>query len=199
MTEAKRRTVLVLDIQNDLVDPAGKVGAGGLAGIVAEREVLENVSTLVGHARSYGVPVAYSRLAYRDDFADVTSQAARVAPMRANKVAVRGSWGCEFPEQIAPMPDELVFEKQWVSALVNTGLVPWLARHAVGEVILAGVATNLVVESTARHADDLGFGVTVVEDCCASPNPAWHEFAVSQILPIFGRVVALDDVLAEID
>lgn len=194
---SNKRAVLVLDVQNDLVDPAGKVGSGGLAGIVAERNVLNNLSKLLHHARSTGIPVAYTRLGYREDFADVTSQAARVAPMRANKVAVRGSWGCEFPEQIAPAPDELVFEKQWVNPLVSTGLVPWLARREIGEVVLAGVATNLVVESTARHADDLGWRVTVVEDCCASPNPAWHEFAVTQILPVFGRVVGVDDLIAE--
>jgi hypothetical protein len=38
--------------------------------------------------------------------------------------------------------------------------------------------------------DDAGFAVSVVEDCCATPNPAWHEFAVQ-------RAVVLDAVKAK--
>jgi nicotinamidase-related amidase len=58
----------------------------------------------------------------------------------------------------------------------------------VTRVVLAGVATNLVVESTARAADDAGLAVTVLEDCCASPNPVWHQFSIDNMIPLFGEV-----------
>jgi nicotinamidase-related amidase len=93
--------LLVLDVQNDLVDPKGKVGAGGLAKIVAE----------------------------------------------------------------------------------------WLRGNGVRNLHLTGTATNLVGESAARYTDAAGIAVSVVGDCRASPSPAWHEFAVTQILPVFVRVV----------
>ena len=53
---------------------------------------------------------------------------------------------------------------------------------------MGGVATNRGVDAAARGADDAGFAVTVLEDCCAAPNPAWHEFSVKNMLPLFGTV-----------
>jgi hypothetical protein len=34
----------------------------------------------------------------------------------------------------------------------------------------------------------------MIEDCCASPNLAWREFSVTQVLPVFGHVVASGDI-----
>jgi biuret amidohydrolase len=194
MSSANDTALLVLDVQNDLVDANGKVGAGGLAKIVAERNVLSNLKDLIAGARSRGWHVVYVGLGYREDYKDVLSVAPRIARARENKVAVRGSWGSEFHPEIAPKPEDVVFYKQCVNPFFGTPLLEWLRRDGIANLYLAGTATNLVVESAARYADDAGFAVRVVEDCCASPNPAWHEFAVTQILPLFGKVVASKDI-----
>jgi nicotinamidase-related amidase len=186
--------LLVCDVQNDLVDPKGKVGAGGLAKIVADRNVLSNLKGVIAKARGRGWPVVYVGLGYREDYQDVLSVAPRIAKARENKVAVRGHWGAEFHPDIAPQAGDVVFYKQCVNPFFGTSLLEWLRSKGVAKLFIAGTATNLVVESAARYADDAGFAVSVVEDCCASPNPAWHEFAVTQILPVFGRVVASSDV-----
>ena len=186
--------LLVCDVQNDLVDPKGKVGAGGLAKIVADRNVLTNLKNVIGKARATGWPVVYVGLGYREDYQDVLSVAPRIAKARENKVAVRGQWGAEFHPEIAPQAGDLVFYKQWVNPFFGTPLLEWLRGKGIVNLFIAGTATNLVVESAARYADDAGFAVSVIEDCCASPNPAWHEFSVTQMLPVFGRVVASSDV-----
>jgi nicotinamidase-related amidase len=186
--------LLVCDVQNDLVDPKGKVGAGGLAKIVADRNVLSNLKDVIAKARGKGWLVVYVGLGYREDYQDVLSVAPRIAKARENKVAVRGHWGAEFHPDIAPQAGDVVFYKQCVNPFFGTSLLEWLRSKGVANLFIAGTATNLVVESAARYADDAGFAVSVVEDCCASPNPAWHEFAVTQILPVFGRVVASSDV-----
>jgi nicotinamidase-related amidase len=186
--------LLVCDVQNDLVDAKGKVGAGGLAKIVEDRKVLGNLKALIAKARSKKWPVVYVGLGYREDYQDVLSVAPRISKARENKVAVRGQWGAEFHPEVAPQPQDMIFYKQCVNPFFGTSLLEWLRRNNVGNLLVAGTATNLVVESAARYADDAGFAVTVVEDCCASPNPAWHEFAVTQILPVFGKVVSSNDV-----
>ena len=134
--------------------------------------------------------MVYVGLGYREDYQDVLSVAPRIAKARENKVAVRGHWGAEFHPDIAPQAGDVVFYKQCVNPFFGTSLLEWLRSKRVENLFIAGTATNFVVESAARYADDAGFAVSVIEDCCASPNPAWHEFAVTQILPVFGRVVA---------
>ena len=50
--------------------------------------------------------------------------------------------------------------------------------RGIKQLLIGGIVTNLVVESTARAADDAGFAVTALEDLCAAPSAEWHESAV---------------------
>ena len=189
MTSSKQKTaLLLLDLQNEMVDPKGKVGGGGLAKVVAERNVLQNAAQALAAARDAGMDVVHVRLGFRPDYSDALSVAPRVTKMKENGAAVAGTWGTEFPSVIAPRENELVITKQCVNPFFNTGLMSWLLHRGVEKLVFGGVVTNLVVEMTARAADDAGFALTVLEDCCAAPNPAWHAFSVDNILPLFATV-----------
>jgi nicotinamidase-related amidase len=188
--------LLLLDLQNEMVDPAGKVGGGGLSGIVAERKVLQNAAAALAAARQRGLLVGHVRLGFRPDYADSLSVAPRITKLKAAGAAIVGTWGCEFPAQVAPLDSEPVFTKQCVNPFFNTSLLVWLLRRGVTGLVIGGVATNLVVEATARAADDAGFAVTVLEDCCASPNAAWHKFSIDSMLPMFGRVIPTAEFVA---
>ena len=58
--------------------------------------------------------------------------------------------------------------KGGVDPFIGTPLLEVLLRNNISRVALAGVATNLVVESAARHAIDSGLSVVVLADLCAS-------------------------------
>lgn len=184
----QKTALLLLDLQNEMVDAKGKVGGGGLAKVVAERGVLENARHALDAARSAKMDIVHVRLGFRPDYADALSVAPRVTRMKEHGAAIAGTWGTEFPELLAPRADELVITKQCVNPFFNTGLMTWLLHRGVSKLVFGGVVTNLVVEMTARAADDAGFALTVLEDCCAAPNPAWHAFSVENILPLFATV-----------
>lgn len=188
MSDPRTTALLLLDLQNEMVDPKGKVGGGGLAKVVAERNVVENAAAALAAARKRGNPVVHVRLGFRADYLDALSVAPRIDKLKANNVAVLGTWGTEFPEALKPADSELVVTKQCVNPFFGTNLMNWLAQSGVRHVVLGGVVTNLVVESTARAADDAGFAVTVLEDCCAAPNADWHTFAIENTLPLFGSI-----------
>ena len=184
----QKTALLLLDLQNEMVDAKGKVGGGGLAKVVAERGVLNNARHALEAARSAKMDIVHVRLGFRSDYADALSVAPRVTKMKENGAAIAGTWGTEFPELLAPRADELVITKQCVNPFFNTGLMAWLLHRGVQKLVFGGVVTNLVVEMTARAGDDAGFALTVLEDCCAAPNPAWHAFSVDNILPLFATV-----------
>ncbi len=142
------------------------------------------------------MPVVFIRLGFRPDYADALSVSARVEKLKSMNAAIVGTWGTEFPAELAPRPDEMVFTKQSVNPFFNTSLLSWLSARGIRRLALCGVATNNVVESAARYADDAGFAVTVVEDCCASAKPEWHKFAIENTLPMYGKVASADAVLA---
>jgi nicotinamidase-related amidase len=182
------KALLLLDLQNEMVDPRGKIGGGGLAKIVEERGVLANAARARDLARRNNMLVVFVRLGFRADYADVLSVAPRIARLKTQGAAVLGAWGTEFPTLLAPREEDLVVTKQCVNPFYGTALLNWLLSRKITRVVIGGVATNLVVESTARAADDAGLAVTVLEDCCASPNPSWHAFSIENMIPLFGEV-----------
>jgi nicotinamidase-related amidase len=57
----------------------------------------------------------------------------------------------------------------------------WLAQRGIDTVFITGVATNLVVEQTARHGTDIGLTVHPVSDCVAAASDAVHEASLANL------------------
>lgn len=60
---------------------------------------------------------------------------------------------------------------------------------------LSGCHTHMVVDSTARYADDAGFFVKALEDCCASQDPELHRIEIEKILPLFTQITSSKELL----
>ena len=193
-----KTALLVLDMQNELIDPRGKVGAKGFANVVEQRRLVEKTRAVLDVMRAKGLPVAFVRVGFRADYADAISQSARLERLKKMKAIVIGTWGLEFPDAIKPLASEIVYTKRAVNPFFNTGLLTWLRRHEVNTLALTGVYTHMVVDSAARYADDAGFVVKVLEDCCASPDPELHRVECEKILPLFGTVISSQNFIASL-
>jgi nicotinamidase-related amidase len=75
-----------------------------------------------------------------------------------------GQPGVEFQEDLAPLGNEHVVEKNVPCALTHSGLERWLRVRGVAALVIVGVSTNNSVEATVRTAGNLGFHATVVSD-----------------------------------
>lgn len=89
--------------------------------------------------------------------------------------------------------DIVVLKRHW-GAFTGTDLDLQFRRRGVKTVVIAGIATNFGVESTARMAWELSYDVVIVEDACTSRSADLHDFAIRQILPQIARVVTVADV-----
>lgn len=190
--------LLIMDCQNDIVHHDGKLGRGGLAAQVEAGRVLQHIANVRGAARGAGLAVIYVRVAFRPDYADMLSGSPRFHHIKAIGALQDGTWGAEFHEALAPAPGELVITKQCVNPFYGTALGPLLLRRGARSLILTGVATNFVVEAAARYAADAGYRVLVVREGCASATAELHRFSLEQMLPAFGAVVGVDDVIGDL-
>lgn len=73
-------------------------------------------------------------------------------------------------------------------AFHGTELDLQLRRRGSQTIVLGGVATNKGVESTARHAWELGYSLVIVENATSGQSAKLHNFAVGKIFPKFSRV-----------
>jgi nicotinamidase-related amidase len=97
--------------------------------------------------------------------------------------------GSGLVEDIAKVCD-LVVVKRSVGAFHETGLHERLRERGIDTLVLAGIATNMGVESTARAAADLGYGLVFAEDAMSGLTAAEHRSSVSLDFPRFGTVVS---------
>jgi len=90
---------------------------------------------------------------------------------------------------------DLVITKRHWSAFSGTDLEVMLKKSGLKTLVVGGIATNFGVESTARAAAGLGFGVVFVEDATTSIDAQAHEFAFNTIFPLLGRVRKTSEVI----
>ena len=62
--------------------------------------------------------------------------------------------------------------------------------------MLAGIATSIGVESTARMAWEPGYDIVFAEDAASGPDAAMHANSFEKLFPRLGRVRRTADVLA---
>ncbi len=100
-----------------------------------------------------------------------------------------------MPELDAQPCDLRITKRQW-GAFYGTELDLQLRRRGIRTIVLAGIATNIGVESTARDAFERGYNQVLVEDAMASMAAEMHDFAVQSIFPMIGLVRSTEEVLA---
>jgi nicotinamidase-related amidase len=104
--------------------------------------------------------------------------------------------GNELVGEIAPRDEDLLIIKHTWGAFHETGLHGKLQGRDITTLIIAGIATNFGVESTARAAHELGYRLFLVEDAMAGLDAESHAFAINKIFPILGTVCSTDELLA---
>lgn len=184
-----KKALLMLDYQVALCEEGPHLKAPPVQAQVAARGVLATAERVLGQARAAGTLVVHVRLAFDPSYKLRTNRLARFDPYENNRAMLATSPEAQIVAALAPVDGEPVVNKGCVNPFIGTALRDMLAAEGVTEVVLGGVATNLVVESTARHASDSGLQVTIVEDMCASFNPELHAFAIEKVLPLFGTVI----------
>jgi biuret amidohydrolase len=89
-------------------------------------------------------------------------------PEKVNPWFLRDSPGFAITPELAPRPSEAIFDKLTMSALEGTPLSIALRDCGITAMALVGVAMEIGIEPTARHAADLGIIPVIVEDACGS-------------------------------
>lgn len=172
----KKNTALVLcDFDNDIVHPEGKFASWGLPVEVARRNVIANTKQLLHAARQAKLPVIHVSGVMRPGLAGSPRNAAVWQALAGMGALLEGSWGAQLHEELKPEAGEMVVIKRRVSAFYHSDLQLALRDVGATAIILCGVATNFVIEGTARDAADAGFVVLIAEDCCSTVSEAVHQ------------------------
>jgi len=152
-----RQALIVVDIQNDYF-PQGKwplVGADAAA---------DNAARMIAAFREAGDAVVH--ILHEFTSAD--------APF-----FVPGSDGAKLHPKVLNSGDEPVVLKHFVNSFRETELQSILNQQDIKDLVIVGSMSHMCIDGITRAAADLGYGVTVIHDACASRDLEFNGVTVA--------------------
>jgi nicotinamidase/pyrazinamidase len=184
--------LLVVDVQNDFASPEGSLYVRG------GEEVVPIVNEEIERATAAGAQVIYTQDWHPPDTPHFAKDGG-VWPVHC----VRDTWGAEFRPDLV-VRGEVVrkgtggedgysgfsVRDPRTGAVGVTILEEMLREHAIGRVVIAGIATDYCVRETALDARRLGFDVVVLRDAIRAVDlePGDGERAVADVTAAGGTL-----------
>ena len=198
--------LIVIDMQRDFLEEGG-FGAGLGNDVSLLTKVIEPLSRVLDAAREAGMTIVHTREGHRPDLTDCPpakkargNLAVGIGDLGPKgRILVRGEEGHGIIDELAPIDGEVVLDKPGKGAFYATDLELMLRNRGVRSLIVTGVTTEVCVHTTVREANDRGFECLVLEDCCGSYFPEFHEVGMKMIAAqggIFGWVAPSAELLA---
>jgi len=160
----KRTALLVYDMQ-----------IGIIRQIKNGPEIVSRVKVVLDAARAAGLRVFFMRhMSLPCELMGVIQLRMAMAWQRVKTAAevqpwfLRDSPGFHLVPELMPLPSEAIFDKITMSAFEGTPLDIALRDCGINSFLIVGVAMEIGIEPTVRHAVDLGYIPIVVTDACGA-------------------------------
>lgn len=190
--DPSKTAFLVIDMQNDYCHKEGSLAKQGLD-VSGVGDMVPHLMHLIDQAEMYHVPVIYVRTIHEKS-TDSSSWIHRMRGKSQADLCRKGTWGSEF-YKLVPEEEDIIVTKHRYSAFIHTKLDSVLHTLNVRNLLMAGVSTNVCVESTARDGFMLDYNVVLLSDCTAAFTKEAYLMTLTNISQFFGTVAASTEVI----
>lgn len=206
---AVKPCLVVIDMQRDFVEPGG-FGAALGNDVSLLTAIVPTVKKLIEGARIHGLTIVHTRECHKPDLSDCPP----AKRLRGNpslkigdhgpmgRILIDGEPGNAILDQLKPLPGELELTKPGKGAFYATGLDDYLKARDITHLLIAGVTTEVCVQTTMREANDRGYECLLVEDATESYFPAFKRSVLEMVVAqggIVGWVASCEQVLAGLE
>ena len=160
----------------------------GICRQVESDRVKAAAGAVLAAAREAGFRVAYTRhLSLPKVWMGVTQYRTAMAwqrkadPAEVSPWFLRDSPGFAIVPEVEPAADEAVFDKLVMSAFEGTPLHFAMTDAGIRALAIVGIAMEVGIEPTARHAADLGIVPVIVEDAVGWGNREAAERSIASL------------------
>lgn len=101
----------------------------------------------------------------------------------------------ELVPELAGNASDLLVRKRQANAFYGTDLDLQLRRRQITGIVLAGVATSIGVDSTARAANERNYNITFASDAMTDTDLVSHDHILEKLFPRIGEIDTTDAIL----
>jgi nicotinamidase-related amidase len=134
-------------------------------------DYVNNISSL---ARAKGMPVVWTRVAYKADAGDAGVWGTRTNTPDSLQNIKYDSERHDYDPRVIIGPDDLQYNKRMPSAFFESQLASYLVWHKVDTVVITGGSTSGCVRATAVDALSHGYRTIVPIETCADKHESYH-------------------------
>jgi len=185
---AKHTAVVGIHWQNGIVNPSGAFGPS-FAEPIRRSGVLTRTASVLEAARKAGSLVVFANARYWPGHNEVVRNNALWNTVVEMKGFIRGTSDVEVTPQLKRDGD-LEVEHSRISVFYGTDILTILLGKGIETVAFTGVATNVAVDHSLRDAVQFGFRTILLEDCCCSSDPAYHDASVMTLRVLSTHVMS---------
>jgi maleamate amidohydrolase len=135
---------------------------------------IEYANTISRLARTRGMPVVWTRVAYADNAQDAGVWGTRTNTPDSLQNIKYGSERHEFDPRCQIDAGDLQYTKRMPSAFFETPLKSYLTFHKVDTVVVTGGSTSGCVRATAVDSLSHGYRTIVPIETCADKHESYH-------------------------
>ncbi len=173
-----KKSLIIIDYINEICH---KDGAFGCYPMLAKNQSVAKLNKVIFHARKENWLVIWVIVAFDKNYLEANTKSPIFSKAKEYKKLQRGTWGTEIISDLDYQEDELIIFKNAVNPFYGTNLDQILRNNGVGEIYIAGVSTEVAVQSAVRDAHDRGYKVTVISDCCGSSHKDRHDASLEML------------------
>ena len=178
--DPRTTALIIVDMQNDFVKP------GGALVVETAAATIPAIQRLLTLARAKGMKVFFTQ--------DTHEEGDIEFPIWGPHV-LRGTWGWQIVDELAPRPGERVIEKLRYDGFFGTPLDHELRLAGIQSVIVCGTVANICVLHTAGSAALRGYRVVLLIDAISAITPFDQQAAIRQVHFLYRGVITTSEAI----
>jgi ureidoacrylate peracid hydrolase len=182
--------LIIIDMQNAFF--IGSFVKRGFE-LLNKEQIIENTKNILAYAREKQWLTIFTKLEFASDYSDA-GLLVKKFPEIIQLHAYQGK-DAEIINELKPKLNEIVIAKKQYDSFYNTKLEHVLQEKKIDKIVIAGVLTNVCVESTVRSAFEKGFEIEVISDATTTYDKELKNASLKTIEKHFGSIITIDKLL----
>jgi len=205
-----RSAIIIVDMQNAFASKGGTLDIAGVD-LADAPKVVRTIRMIADAGRAASVPIVYLQMAYKPDLSDaggarspncykeLAMHLMNAKPELKGTLLTEGGWDSAFVDELAPKPGDLVVTKTRYSGFAGTTLDSQLRMREIRYLFFTGIAANVCVESTLRHAYFLDYWPVLISDATmAAGGQSALDATIFNVESFFGWMVTANNLCASL-
>lgn len=162
---------------------------------ITDPRQMEHIDRISAKARSKGLPVIWTHVAYMENAADCGIWGTRTDTPDSLQNIKYGSERSKFDDRLTiDCAVDAIYTKRMPSAFFETPLASFLTFHKIDTVVVTGGSTSGCVRATAVDALSYGYRTIVPIECVADKHESYHFANLTDLMIKYADVVEVAEV-----